>query len=62
MTTARHSHETPPEEFTTMKDDTFRNTGTEDTAVVAGTEVDEEISDGDLDAIGGGNSRTTSHR
>ncbi|MFI8458523.1 hypothetical protein [Kitasatospora sp. NPDC085464] len=36
-----------------MKDDTFRNTDAED-AAAAGTEVDEEISDGDLDAIGGG--------
>ncbi|MGW2255546.1 hypothetical protein ACWCXH_36070 [Kitasatospora sp. NPDC001660] len=37
-----------------MQDDTFRNTGTEDAAAVASTEVDEEISDGDLEAIGGG--------
>ncbi|WP_245204215.1 hypothetical protein [Kitasatospora sp. RG8] len=37
-----------------MKDDISRNADTEDAAVVAGTEVDEEISDGDLDAIGGG--------
>ncbi|MFF7637988.1 hypothetical protein ACFZB9_33295 [Kitasatospora sp. NPDC008050] len=37
-----------------MKDDNVQNPDADDTAVGVNAEVDEEICDGDLDAIGGG--------
>ncbi|WP_153882841.1 hypothetical protein [Streptomyces sp. CB01881] len=37
-----------------MKDDISRTTDADDTTVVASAEVNEEISEGDLDAIGAG--------